>query len=411
MPALLLLSLPLSAAAADWPQWRGPDRNGISPETGLLKQWPKEGPPLLWKTADIGNGYSTPSVADGRVYVQSNRAAKEFALALDVKDGRQIWTTPIGKVGKNQGPQYPGTRSTPTIDGDRLYCLSSDGDLVCLERADGKERWKKNLKTDFEGAPGMWAYSESPLIDGDVLVCTPGGSKATLVALNKMTGDVIWKTALPSGDKAAYASAIIAHAGSIKQYIQFLHNGLVGVEAASGRLLWRYKKTTDMAANIPTPVFHDGYIFSSGSRTGGGLAKLTAEKDSVSAVPVYFVKAMANSIGGVVLVGDHLYGTTTTALVCMEFATGKVKWQGRCVAPGAVCYADGHIYVRGEKGDVALVEATPDGYKEKGRFKQPDHGRIQAWPHPIVANGCLYLRDQGHVFCYDIREKAAARNP
>jgi outer membrane protein assembly factor BamB len=183
----------------------------------------------------------------------------------------------------------------------------------------------------------------------------------------------------------------------------------VGVDAAAGKLLWRYTKTKDIAANIPTPVFHDGYVFSSAGRTGGGLAKLTVEKGGVTATPVYFVKTMANGIGGVVLVGDHLYGTTGLHLVCLEFATGKVKWQERSVAPGAVCYADGRIYVRGEKGEVVLVEATPEGYKEKGRFKQPDHGKIQAWPHPIIANGCLFLRDQGFVFCYDVRDKSASR--
>jgi outer membrane protein assembly factor BamB len=398
-----------TAVGADWPQWRGPDRSGISTETGLLKQWPKDGPPLLWKATDVGNGYSTPSVADGHVYLLSNRGDKEHAIALDAKTGKQVWTTPIGKVGKNTGPQYPGTRSTPTVDGDRLYCLSSDGDLVCLERALGKERWRKNLRTDFGGVPGMWAYSESPLIDGDVLVCTPGGNTAALAALNKMTGEPIWKTSIPAGDKAAYASVIIAHAGDIKLYVQFLHKGLVGIDAATGKLLWRYEKTKDVAANIPTPIFHDGYVFSSAGRTGGGLIKLATDKNGVSFVPVYYVQAMANGIGGTVLVGDFLYGTNATSLVCLEFATGKVKWKERSVAPGAVCYADGHVYLRGEKGDVVLVEATPDGYKEKGRFKQPDHGKIPAWPHPVIANGCLYLRDQGFVFCYDIKDKAAKR--
>ena len=411
VPLSVLACLFFTAAlsAADWPQWRGPERTGISSETGLLKQWPKDGPPLLWKATDLGNGYSTPSIAHGFVYLLSNRGDKEHALALDAKNGKQVWTSPIGKVGKNQGPQYPGTRSTPTVDGEQVYCLGSDGDLVCLDRASGKERWRKNLRTDFGGVPGMWAYSESPLIDGDVLVCTPGGSTAALAALNKMTGDTIWKTSIPGGDKAAYASIIIAHAGDTKLYVQFLHKGLVGVDAATGKLLWRYEKTKDMQANIPTPIFHDGYVFSSAGRTGGGLIKLKVDKDGVGFVPVYFVQAMSNGIGGTVLVGDFLYGTNATSLVCLEFATGKVKWKDRSVGTGAICYADGHLYVRGEKGTVALVEPTPDGYKEKGRFTQPDHGRIPAWPHPVIANGCLYLRDQGFLFCYDIKDKAAGR--
>jgi outer membrane protein assembly factor BamB len=405
---VIVLALPLAAWAADYPQWRGPDRSGVSKETGLLKEWPKEGPKLLWKNTDVGGGYSTPSVAGGRIYVQGTRDDAEFTLALDEKKGQKIWATELGKVGKNYGPQYPGTRATPTVDSDAVYCLGSDGDLVCLTAADGGVRWRKNLKQDFAGKPGMWAYSESPLVDGDVLVCTPGGSEATLVALNKKDGRVIWKSAVPGGDKAAYASAIVAETGGVKQYIQFLHNGVVGVDAATGRFLWRYDKTKEQAANIPTPVYHDGFVYSAAGRSGGGLVKLTATDGGVTATQVYFSKALNNPIGGMVLVGDYLYGTGAQALECWEFATGKIKWQERSVGKGAVSYADGHLYVRGEEGQAALVEATPDGYREKGRFKQPDHGRMPAWPYPVVANGCLYLRDVGVLLCYDIKDPKAA---
>jgi outer membrane protein assembly factor BamB len=377
---------------------------GISKETGLLKEWTKEGPRLLWKTTEVGAGYSTPVFVEGHIYLLGNRGDQEFVFALDAKNGKQVWSTPIGKVGKNFGPQYPGARSTPTVDGAVMYVLGSDGDLVCLEKTSGQARWKKSLRKDFGGVPGDWAYAESPLIDGEVLVCTPGGAKATLVALNKKDGEVIWRSAVPGGDKAGYASLIIAEAGGEKEYVQFVQRGVVGVDAKTGRFLWRYDKTKDIGANIPTPVFRAGYVYSCGSRSGSGLVKLTPENGGVSAVPVYYTKTMMNSIGGAVLIGDHLYGTSNELLVCMEFATGKVKWEGRSVGKGAVCYADGHLYLRSEAGPVALVEATPQAYKEKGRFTQPDRSKIPAWPHPVVANGCLLLRDQELLLCYDVRD-------
>jgi outer membrane protein assembly factor BamB len=408
----------LSAGADDWPQWRGPERTGVSKEKGLLKEWPKDGPKLLWENKDLGGGYSTPAIVGDRIYLMTNTKDEESAVALDVKDGKQVWSTPVGKVGKNDGPQYPGTRSTPTVDGDRLYVLGSDGDLACLERDKGKVVWAKNFRKDFEGKPGMWAYSESVLIDGDTLVCTPGGKEATMVALNKKDGSVIWKCAVKEGDKAAYSSPIIAQVGKVKQYVQFVGGGVVGVDAKTGKELWRYDHTKDPAANIPTPVFHDDCVFTSTSRNGSGLNRLKADGDSVSSEEVYHNKTALNSIGGVVRVGDYLYGVkmvsfTEGELVCMDFKTGEVKWHDASVGIASVCYADGMLYVRGQGGtgfgpekakpQVALVEAKPDGYKEKGRFEQPDHGDRPAWPHPVVANGKLYLRDQGVLLCYDVK--------
>src|SRR5882762_6968986 len=228
---------PVRIQAADWPQWRGPQRNGVSPETGLLKEWPKEGPKLLWKLADIGSGYSTPAVVGDRLYLLANEGPdSEFVQAHAVKDGKRIWRTPLGKVGPNI-PQmnYSAARSTPTVEGEFLYALGSDGDVACLETATGKLRWQKSLRTDFGGKPGEWAYSESPLIDGNTLVCTPGGSEATLVALDKKSGDVLWKCALPEADQAAFASAIVVEAAGARQYVQLLQKGLVGVDARSGK--------------------------------------------------------------------------------------------------------------------------------------------------------------------------------
>lgn len=401
------------ADAADWPQWRGPHRNGVSKETGLLPQWPKVGPKLLWQLKDIGFGYSTPAVAGDRLYLSSNEGKdNEFVQALRVEDGQRVWSTKLGKVGPNRQMQYPGARSTPTIAGDRVYALGSDGDLVCLEKSAGKEIWRKNLRSDFAGKPGNWAYSESPLIDGDALICTPGGKEATLAALKKNTGEVLWKAAVPGGDEAAYASVVAVEVGGVKQYVQFLQKGVVGVSAKDGKFLWRYERTAKGSpANIPTPVIHDGCVYSGSAMAGGGLVKLKADKDAVTVEQVYFDRGLPTSIGGSVVVGEYLYGTNVGGLMCVEFATGKVKWRNKCVGAGSICYADGRLYVHGEEGAVALVEATPEEYREKGLFTPanvPDHGKgnwmaKKAWTYPVVANGRLYLRDFGKLWCYDIK--------
>ena len=401
------------AQGDDWPQWRGPERTGLSKETGLLKQWPKDGPKLLWKRTDIGGGYSTPAVVGDRIYVMANRKDMEYLLALAVKDGSEVWATPIGKVGPNKGPQYPGTRSTPTVEGERIYVLGSDGDLACVKKEGGELVWSKNLAKEFEGEPGMWAYSESVLIDGDLVICTPGGKKATLAALNKKDGKTVWSCPLPGGDVAAYSSAIAVEVDGVRQYVQFVAKGLVGVDAKTGKFLWSYDKTKDVAANIPTPVFYDNCVFTSTSRNGSGLNRIKVNKEEVSSEQVYYNTTKLNSIGGVVRVGDFIYGTNARGeLVCMDFKTGKEKWQHASVGQAALCYADGMLYVRGQGGNgfgketppkVALVEATPEGYKEKGQFTQPNHGNMPAWAHPVVANGRLYLRDGDVLLSYEVK--------
>jgi outer membrane protein assembly factor BamB len=405
----LTLTLTLTSAA-DWPQWRGPNRDGISKDTGLLQEWPKDGPPLRWKLTDIGPGYSSPSVVGGKVYIQTTKDQEEFALCLDEKKGNTLWKVAIGAVGKNRGPDYPGTRSTPTVDGDQVYCLSSAGQLTCLGIAAGKEKWRKDLVQDFGGQVGgaqmSWAYSESILVDGDAVVCTPGGPQATLAALNKMTGEVIWKAAVPDGDTADYASVMAFDAGGVKQYIQFTRKGVVAVDAKTGKFLWRYNKTSDFGANILTPVVYQDKVFTSGSRSGGATLEVKNEGGKVEAKELYFGKALGASIGGAVLVDGHLYGSTTQGLFCIEFATGKEKWTEKSTGNASICYADGRLYVRSHtSGDVFLVEANPKEYVEKGRLKQPERTKTPAWPHPVVANGGLYLRDMGTLVCYDVAKK------
>jgi outer membrane protein assembly factor BamB len=409
---LVLVLTSSSVFAADWPQWRGPDRNGISKETGLLAEWPKDGPKLLWQVNDIDYGYSTPSVVGDRLYLMSNKGdSDEFVRALSAKDGKVLWSTRVGKVGPNQRMNYAAARSTPTVDGDVLYALGSDGDLVCMETAGGKIKWHKNLRKDFSGEPGAWAYSESPLVDGDALVCTPGGKDATLVCLNKKNAEVIWKCAVPDGDAAAYASIIIVETGGQKQYVQFLAKGLVGVDAKTGKLLWRYAKTaTGSPAVIPTPVAHENLIYSSAAMTGGGLVKLKADNGGTTAEQVYFERGLPVAIGGAILVDGNLYGTNQTGLVCAEFATGKVKWQDKSIGTGSLFCAEGRFYIHGENGQVALVEISPEGYHEKGRFTPPDQpkhirgGMEKSWVYPVVANGRLYIRDAGTLWCYDVKK-------
>ena len=405
---LLLAAIVSFASGADWPQWRGPGRDGKSKETGLLKEWPKSGPKLVWQVNNIGNGYSTPAIVNGVLYLISNDGAdKEFVQALSAKDGQQIWASSIGKVGPNRGPQYPGSRSTPTVDGDVLYALGSDGDLVCMRIKNGDSVWRKNLRTDFGGMPGNWAYSESPLVDGNVLVCTPGGAEATLVALDKKTGELVWKSAVPGGDEAAYASAIIVDAAGVKQYVQFLQKGLVGIEAKTGKFLWRYARTAEGSpANIPTPVASGPLVYSAAGRSGGGLVRVQAKNGTVEAEQVYFFPKLPASIGGSVELEGNLYGTTSQGMMCADFESGEPRWQERGIGAGSLCYADGLFYVHGENGDMALVEATPEGYREKGRFtppEQPDRGQAKAWTYPVVANGRLYVRDLGTLWCYDVR--------
>jgi len=405
----------MTNSTSDWPQWRGPERNGISRESGLLKQWPASGPKLLWQVNAIGDGYSTPAVVGKRIFLMSNHGMEnEFAQALSTKDGKPIWTTRVGNVGNpNQNPPYPKARSTPTVDGDSVYVLGSDGDLACLAAKTGKIRWQKSIRKEFGGQPGEWAYAESPLIDGDVVVVTPGGEQATIVALNKRTGALIWKSAVPGGDPAGYTSAIVVQAGGRKQYVQFLSKGLVGVDAKTGQFLWRYAEVAKGPAQYFMPVARGEYVYGGALGIGGGLVRLKANGGGVAAEQVYFARGLPNGLGGALLIGDYLYGTEIAGgeLVAIEFTTGTVKWKAESIGRVSGVYADGLLYLHGVNGDVALVEATPEGYREKGRFTppaQPKHKQVGQFPemafaYPVIANGRLYIRDLGTLWAYDVK--------
>jgi outer membrane protein assembly factor BamB len=387
----------------DWPQWRGPARNEISQEPGLFKSWPAEGPKLLWKSPNRGGGYSTPSVARGRILGMGYRGNDEFVWALDADTGEEIWATPIAVA--NRGVGYgEGSRSTPTVDGDRLYVVGVSGHLTCLDFATGQKRWQRNMVSEFGGGVPPWGYTESPLIDGDKCIATPGGRQATVIAVNKLTGEEIWRSQVPEGDSAHYASAIAFEFGGIRQYAQFLQGGVVGISAKDGRYLWRYKSPANGTANCSTPIYSNGHIFAASSYgVGGGLAKLTADGQNITATEVYFTKNMKNHHGGLVLLNGHLYGFDESNLTCLDFMTGELKWRNRSTGKGSLTCVDGMLYLRGEDGAVALAPANPTAYQQVGRFDQPDRSGKNAWAHPVVSNGKLLLRDQDVMLCYEVK--------
>lgn len=410
MLRLALLSFVLCGSvqlstAADWPQWRGPDRTGISPETGLAQSWPAEGPPLAWKIDTVGIGFSTPAVAAKRIYVMGNRDNQEWIFALDAtKKGKLVWEMPIGPV-RSEGAGYPGPRSTPTVDGKRVYTLGINGDLVALDSSTGKIAWRHDLVADFGGGIPNWGYSESVLIDGNKLLCTPGGSQATLVALDKRSGELLWQS--PIGDGAGYSSIIKAKLAGREQYVQFTAQGVVGVAADSGEFLWRYDAPANGTADISTPLSEGNYVFAaSGYGTGGGLAEIRRAGSKFAAEQVFFSKDIKNQHGGVLLIDGHLYGANDPSLLsCLDFKTGALRWSDRAPGKCSLAFADGRLYARSEEGKVSLVEANPASCVLHGQFDQPDRSEQPSWPHPVIAGGQLYLRDQGVLLVYDIRAR------
>ena len=394
----IVLSLCTIASAADSPQWRGPNRDGKSAETGLLAQWPAGGPRLVWKAQGLGEGYSSFAVVGNRLYTQGQQGDREFVLALDVATGKQLWKAPTGRALSND--KGNGPRGTPTVDGNRLYAVAGDGTLVCLETDTGKRVWGTNFVADFKGREPRWGYSESPLVEGDRVIVTPGGPGASIVALNKTTGAVIWKS---QSDGAAYSSAIPFDAGATRGLAILTASAAVGLNMKNGELLWRYTNVANRTANIATPIIDRDHVFvSTDYGTGCALLKLTPQGGSVQASEVYFNKDMRNHYTTSVLVGDYLYGFSSSILTAMEWITGKVAWRDRSVGKGNCTYADQRLYCMGEDGVVGLIEPTPKAYTEKSRFEIP-RGSNPTWTPPVVANGRLYLREQDNLYSYDIK--------
>jgi outer membrane protein assembly factor BamB len=388
-------------SSGEWSQWRGPNRDGISPDTGLLQQWPAGGPPVAWTTTGLGAGYGTVVVRGARVFVQGRRGRESLVHSLNLADGTYVWSKSLGGGGTND--RGSGPRGTPTIDGDRLYVLSESGDLWCL-RDDGTEVWHRNILRDFSGRNIEWLLSESPLVDGDRVIVTPGGRGAGIVALEKMTGRTVW-TAKELNDEAGYASPVVVEVDGVRAYTTFTASAAVGVRATDGKLLWRYAPVANGTANITTPVVHGNRIFyTSAYGTGGGLVTLRASNGDLAADETYFTREMQNHHGGVVLVGGTLYGFNNAILAAIDFATGRPLWRNRSVGKGAVAYADGRLYIVGENHVVGLAEVTPQGYRETGRFEIADHG-LPSWSHPVVSGGRLYVRNQNELTAYDVRAR------
>jgi outer membrane protein assembly factor BamB len=406
-PLFLLAALGLLAEASqapgDWPQWRGPARDGISQETGLLKQWPAGGPPLLWKASGAGRGYSSFSVSRGRLFTMGARDNTEYIIAFDVATGQQLWATPHGRRFNND--RGDGPRGTPTVDGGQLYALGGSGDLSCLDVQSGKIIWSLNILQKFGGSNIRWGLSESPLVLSDRVLVNAGGSGASIVALNKKDGSLIWKS---QSDEAGYSSAVTTDIGGVPQAVFFTGDRALGLDIRDGRLLWDYHKVSNRTANIATPIIHRNRVFlSSDYGTGCALLELKPNGQGIAAQEVYFNRDMRNHHSSSVLIGEHLYGFSSSILVALRFDTGELAWRDRSVGKGSLVYADGHLYCYSETGVVGLVEATPAGYREKGRF-QIQQGSLPTWSHPVVAGGRLYLRDQDTIYCFDVREKRQA---
>jgi outer membrane protein assembly factor BamB len=388
--------------ALDWPQWLGPDRSGISAETGLLQQWPAQGPPRVWTIAGLGSGYGSVAVKGDRIFVQGQKGRDSTVSSLNRADGRLVWSRAIGSAGDND--RGDGPRGTPTLDGDRLYALTENGDLACLNVADGTVRWQLNILKEFRGRNIGWLISESPLVDGSNLIVSPGGRGAGMVALDKMTGKTVWTTR-ELHDEAGYASAIAADVGGVRTIMTLTGEAGVGVRASDGKLMWRYQRVANGTANITTPVFQGNKVFyTSNYGTGGVLLALTPQNGEVKATEVYFTREMQNHHGGVVVVNNYLYGFNNAILTCLDFATGKMMWRDRSVGKGSLMYADGNLYILGENNLVGLVQATHTGYVERGRFAIQDQG-WPSWAHPVVSGGTLYIRNQGTLTAYNVKAR------
>jgi outer membrane protein assembly factor BamB len=427
----LLSTVPLYAL--DWPQFRGPDRSDVSKEKGLLKDWPKGGPKLVWTFEKLGVGYSGPAVVGDRLYIMGGRADNggkeaEFLICLDISGKpKELWAKPprIGRL-FTAGAWGDGPRGTPTVDGDRVYALGAQGNLICANTATGKILWQKSLPKDLGGkVMAYWGWCESPLIDGDKLVCTPGGAKGTVAALNKKTGAVIWRST-DLQEQATYGSIVPATIAGVKQYVlaTFKGNGgsIVGVEAKTGKLLWSHPQPRFNTAVASTPIVHQNYVYlSAGYNAGCNLLKISRSGKKFKAQEVYkkapIRRLMSNQHGGVVFYGGSIYGYSDKGYwLCQNLLTGKATWmERRKFGKGSLTCADGQLYLYSENdGTVVLIDASPKGWKEHGRFKIAKESQLRkdrptlsnggVWTHPVVANGRLYLRDQENLFCYDIKK-------
>ncbi|HOW72045.1 MAG TPA: PQQ-like beta-propeller repeat protein [Phycisphaerae bacterium] len=401
------LTVAAAVPAADWPQWRGPARDGRSADTGLLQRWGSDGPALAWKVTGLGTGYASIAVVGDRLYTMGDLDRASTLLALNAEGGKVVWSVKVGKGGAPGWGGFGGPRCTPTVDGGQVFAVDQWGEFVCVNAADGKEQWRKHYEKDFGASRPEWGFSESPLVDGDRVVVTPGGPDGAMVALNRKTGELIWRSR-DFTDGVQYSSIVIARFGGVRQYVQLLMNHLVGISAKDGAVLWKAARKGETAV-VPTPVIEGDLAYvTSGYNVGCSAFRITAKDGRFSAEEVYANQEMANHHGGVVQAGGKVFGYSDgRGLVCQEISSGKVLWAEKDrLRKGCVSFADGMLYFREEdKGTMILVKASSDGFAEQGRFAQPDRARQKAWPHPTIADGRLYLRDQGTLLCYDVKGK------
>ena len=391
-------------ATKDWPQFGGPARDNISRETGLLKEWPKDGPPLAWKIKGVGEGFSSISVSNGKLFTAGDEGSSSYLFALNEADGSPLWKAKLGATGGGGG--YPGPRATPTVDGDRVYMIGQFGDLICCQIADGKELWRTNLNKDLKGKMmSGWGNAESVLVEGDAVICSPGGSAGTLAALDKKSGKVMWRST-DFTDSSAYMSPVVATIEGARQAVVLTDKSVAGIAVADGKLLWRIDRKGQTAV-IPTPIVKDNMVYvASGYGVGCDLFKVTANDGKFNVEKVYSNKVMVNHHGGVILLGDSLYGfSDSKGWTCQDLLTGEAKWKDKDIlGKGTISYADGRFYLRGEKdGTIVLMEATPEAHAQKGRLAQPERSDKAAWAHLVIANGKLYVRDEDVLLCYDVK--------
>lgn len=405
-PWLVVFFVTASGLAAEepayWPQFHGPNRDNLSTETGLLSRWPEEGPPLVWSAGGIGHGFSTVSIAAGWIYTAGNLDDQTVVSALNM-EGKILWQAACGKAWTHP---HGGTRGTPTIDGERIYYETPLGDVVCLEAGTGEKLWGLNILDRFESSNITWGLAESLLIDGDRVVCSPGGPKAALAALDKRTGEVVWTT--PSvGELAGYASPVLVEHGGVRMIVTMTSRSILGVDADTGRQLWQFKHVTYADENIIRPIFHDGEVFVSTIFDAGSVKlKIRVEGDAMRAEEVWRSSDLDNQHGGVILVDGYLYGASRrqngAKWICLDWKTGRMMYAERGVGRGSLTYADGMLYVLSDKGTAALVKASPTGHEVISSFEIPPGGEGPAWAHPVVCGGRLYLRHGDRLFAYDV---------
>ncbi|MDG2469677.1 MAG: PQQ-like beta-propeller repeat protein, partial [Pirellulaceae bacterium] len=408
--------------AEDWPQFRGVNRDGKSTSTGLLASWKKTKPPLVRSISGAGTGYASLCVVNGVIYTTGNSQRGQFVSAFKLDSGKKQWSTEIVGVVPNHA--FAGSRSTPTVNGKNLFVLASDGKLVCLDLK-GKLKWERQLQTDFGGSMmSGWGFAESPLVDDDKVIITPGNGPSLMVALEAQTGKEVWNCSaenwqrgknsqnqkLPRG--AGYSSIAVARIIGEKQYIQFLGNGIIGVRAKDGILRWHDQRAANPVANCCMPIALANNVLYSSTHLGGtARIAIDLQKNKVTTELGYHQPAnrLQCHHGGMVLHEGVVYmghGKNQGYPVCFDFQTGKTNWGGVFRGPGngsaAVVYCDGNLIFRYQNGVIALIQANPKQYNLLGSFQQEIPSENQSWAHPVVVDGLLLLRENNEIMCYDL---------